>query len=197
VDFALRRAEELGVWPAIHGRLRVDQDTRGLVRRADLLREAHHLEAETPRWRLRLVWLLSDLDPEEISAWAVRMRMRSADARVIERALVVGRRLVDRVARGPSEAELYDLAAGEPLEALLAAMTLDGSGVAADRLAHFVEVTRHVGLDIGGADLLELGFSSGPRMGEVLRSVLHLKLNGVIDGRDEQLTAAGRMRESA
>ena len=35
VDFALRRAEELGVWPAIHGRLRVDADARGLVRRAD------------------------------------------------------------------------------------------------------------------------------------------------------------------
>ena len=35
VDFALRRAEELGVWPAIHGRLRVDAHTRALVRRAD------------------------------------------------------------------------------------------------------------------------------------------------------------------
>jgi hypothetical protein len=167
-----------------------------VVRRADLLREAHHLEAEAPRWRLRLVWLLSDLDPEEIAAWAVRMRVRSADARVIERALVVGRRLVDRVARRPSEAELYDLAAGEPLEAVLAAMTLDGSGVAADRLAHFLDVTRHVQLEIGGGDLLELGFSSGPRLGEVLRSVLHLKVNGVVRGRDEELRAAAGMRES-
>ena len=138
-----------------------------------------------------------DLDPEEIAAWAARMRVRSVDARVLERALVVGRRLVDRVARGPSEAELYDLAAGEPLEAVLAAMTLDGSGVAADRLAHFLDVTRHVRLDIGGADLLELGFSSGPRMGEVLRSVLHLKLNGVVTGRPQELEAAARMREPA
>ena len=195
VDFALRRAEELGVWPAIHGRLRVDRDTRGLVRRADRLREAHHLGADAPLWRLRLVWLLSDLDPEEIAAWAVRMRVRSADARVLERALVVGRRLIDRVARGPSEAELYDLAAGEPLEAVLAAMTLDGSGVAADRLAHFLDVTRHVHLDIGGGDLLELGFDSGPQLGEVLRSVLHLKVNGVVRGRDEELRAAAGMRE--
>ena len=46
VDFALRRAEELGVWPAIHGRLRVDADTRRLVRRADGLRDAHRLEDE-------------------------------------------------------------------------------------------------------------------------------------------------------
>jgi hypothetical protein len=197
VDFSLRRAEELGVWPAIHGRLRVDRRTRELVRRGDALRAAHDLDRETPRWRLRLVWLLRDLDPEEISAWALRMRIRAQDAGVLERALVVGQRLLDRVARGPSEAELYDLAAVEPLEAVLAAMTLDDSGIAASRLAHFLDITRHVRLEISGQDLLTLGFSSGPRMGEVLRSVLHLKLNGVVSGRAEELTAAARMRESA
>ena len=197
VDFALRRAEELGVWPAVHGRLRVDERTRALVQRGDELRRRHALADEMPSWRLRLVWLLSDLDPEEIEAWAVRMRMRSQDASVLARALVVGRRLLDRVARGPSEAELYDLAAAEPLEAALAAMTLDASGIAADRLAHFLAVTRHARLDIGGDDLIALGFTTGPRMGDVLRSVLHLKLNGVIRGRAEELEAAARMRETS
>lgn len=197
VDFALRRAEELGVWPAVHGRLRVDERTRALVRRSDELRRRHALEREVPAWRLRLVWLLRDLDPEEIEAWAARMRVRGQDASVLARALVVGRRLLDRVARGPSEAELHDLAAGEPLEAVLAAMTLDPSGIATDRLAHFLDVTRHVRLDIRGDDLLALGFATGPRMGEVLRSVLHLKLNGVVGGRAEELEAAARMREPA
>jgi tRNA nucleotidyltransferase (CCA-adding enzyme) len=197
VDFALRRAEALGVWPAVHGRLRVDERTRALVRRGDELRRRHALGREVPSWRLRLVWLLRDLDPEEIEAWAARMRVRGDDASVLTRALVVGRRLLDRVARGPAEADLYDLAASEPLEAVLAAMTLDESGIAADRLAHFLDVTRHVRLDIGGDDLLALGFSTGPRMGEVLRSVLHLKLNGVVDGRAEELEAAARMREPA
>ena len=139
VDFALRRAEELGVWPAVHGRLRVDEPTRALVRRADDVRRRHALAPELPSWRLRLVWLLRDLDPEEIEAWAVRMRVRSHDASVLARCPGGGRRLLDRVARGPSEAELYDLAAPEPLEAVVAAMTLDESGIAADRLAHFLE----------------------------------------------------------
>jgi tRNA nucleotidyltransferase (CCA-adding enzyme) len=197
VDFSLRRAEELGVWPAIHGRLRVDVHTRELVRRADSLRAAHDLEYEPPRWRMRLVWLLRDLDPEEITAWTVRMRIRGLDARVLERALVVARRLQDRIARGPSEAELYDLAAGEPIEAILAAMTLDDAGIAADRLARFLDVTRHVRLAIGGQDLLDMGFTSGPRMGDVLRSVLHLKLNGIIATREEELAAAARMLRTA
>ena len=196
VDFSLRRVEELGVWPSIHGRLRVDARSRELVRRSDALRLAHALEAEAPRWRLRLVWLLRDLDPEEIAAWVVRMRVRREDAVVLERALVVGRRLLARVTRGPSEAELYDLARPEPVEAVLAAMALDDSGIAADRLAHYLDVSRHVRLEITGTDLLTMGFSSGPRIGEVLRSVLHLRLGGVVRTREQELTAAARMRET-
>lgn len=195
IDFSLRRVEELGVWPSIHGRLRVDAGSRELIRRSDALRLAHGLEDEAPRWRLRLAWLLRDLDPEEITAWTGRMRVRREDASVLERALVVGRRLLDRVARGPSEAELYDLARPEPVEAVLAAMTLDDSGGAVDRLARFLDVSRHVRLEITGADLLEMGFSSGPRLGEVLRSVLHLRLGGVVSTRQQELTAAARMRE--
>jgi tRNA nucleotidyltransferase (CCA-adding enzyme) len=197
VDFSLRRVEELGVWPSIHGRLRVDARSRELVHRTDALRLEHALEGEAPRWRLRLVWLLRDLDPEEIAAWVVRMRVRREDAVVLERSLVVGRRLLARVARGPSEAELYDLAHPEPVEAVLAAMALDDSGIAADRLAHFLDVSRHVRLEITGADLLEMGFSSGPRLGEVLRSVLHLRLGGVVATREQELTAAARMRDTA
>jgi hypothetical protein len=34
-------------------------------------------------------------------------------------------------------------------------------------------------------------------MGKVLRSVLHLKLNGIVSTPDEELTAAARMREEA
>jgi len=194
VDFSLRRLEELGLWSSIHGRLRVDAATRDLVRRGDSLRAAHGLEAGVPRWRLRLVWLLRDLDPEEIAAWADRMRVRRGDADVLTRAFVVGRRLVTRLTRGPSEAELYEFARGEPFEAVLVAMTLDESGVARDRLARFLDVSRHVRLEIRGEDLVKAGFAPGPELGHVLRSILHLKLNGMIDGRDAELAAAASLR---
>ena len=194
VDFSLRRMEEIGLTPSIHGRLRAGPTTRALVHRGDRARLAHGLEDEVPRWRLRLVWMLRELEPEEIATWTERMRIRRQDAEVLERALVVGRRLVDRVGRGPSEADLYEFARGEPLEALLAASALDESGIAAERLGRFLDVTRHVKLAIGGEDLLELGFEASPEMGEVLRSVLHLRLNGVVRSRDEELAAAARLR---
>jgi tRNA nucleotidyltransferase (CCA-adding enzyme) len=195
IDFSLRRMEDLGLSPSIHGRLRAGATTRDLVHRGDRARAAHRLEAETPRWRLRLVWMLRDLEPEEIARWAERMRIRRHDAEVLERALVVGRRLVDRVARGPSEADLYEFARGEPLEAVLAAVALDETGIAAERLGRFLDITRHIKLAIGGEDLLELGFEASPEMGDVLRSVLHLRLNGVVRTRDDELAAAARLRQ--
>jgi tRNA nucleotidyltransferase (CCA-adding enzyme) len=195
VEFSLRRMEELVLTPSIHGRLRAGAATCALVRRGDRARLAHRLEDEVPRWRLRLVWMLRDLEPEEIAMWTVRMRIRRHDADVLERALVVGRRLVDRVAKGPSEADLYEFARGEPLEAVVAALVLDETGSAAERLGHFLDVTRHVKLAIGGEDLLGLGFAASREMGEVLRSVLHLKLNGVVKGRDDELAAATRLRQ--
>ena len=195
VDFSLRRMEELGLTPVDPrppARRRRPRATSCAAATARAL--AHGLEDEIPRWRLRLVWLLRDLEPEEIATWTERMRIRRHDADVLERALVVGRRLVDRVARGPSEADLYEFARGEPLEAVLAAMALDETGIAAERLGRFLDVTRHVRLAIGGEDLLALGFDASPEMGEVLRSVLHLKLNGVVRSRDEELAAAARLR---
>jgi len=194
VDFALRRLEDLGLAASIHGRLRAAAKERTLIRRADVLRGRHRLQAEVPAWRLRLVWLLHELDPEEIAAWTRRMRIRRRDAEVLERAFVVARRLVDRIARGPTEAEVYDVAEGQPVEALLVAMAVDETGIAADRLGHFLDVSRHVRLEIGGEDLLTMGIGASPRLGKVLRNVLHLKLNGVVSGRDEELAAARLQR---
>ena len=193
-EFSLRRMDELGLTPSVHGRLRAGPRTRELVRRGDRLRAARHLQEEMPRWRLRLIWMLRDLEPEDIATWTERMRIRRQDADVLERGFVLARRLADRVRRGPSEADLYELARGEPLEAVVAAMVLDETGIATARLGAYLDVSRHVRLAIGGEDLLALGFASSPQMGDVLRSVLHLKLNGVVHGRDEELTAAARMR---
>ena len=197
VDFSLRRLEELGLGASIHGRLRAGAMERALIKRSDALRRRHHLEAEVPAWRLRLAWLLRDLDPEEVAAWARRMRIRRRDADALERIHVVARRLADRLARGPSEAEVYDVAEGQPVEALLVAMAQDETGTAADRLGRFLDVSRQVRLEIGGEDLIAMGMDASPHLGEVLRSVLHLKLNGVVSGRDEELAAARLQRSGA
>jgi tRNA nucleotidyltransferase (CCA-adding enzyme) len=190
VGFSLQRMDELGLTGSLHPRANVGSNVREAVQATDALREAHGLESEVPLWRLRVVWLLGDLEPEEIAAWTARMRIRRADAEVLERARVVAERLLEKLRRGPSEAELYDFAHREPAEALLVAMALDEGGASAARLAHYLDATRHVRLEISGRDLLDLGFTPSPRLGEVLHSIMALTLNGVVHTRQEQLAAA-------
>ncbi len=197
VDFSLRRLEELGLTTSIHGRLLAGPGERALVKRADALRRRHGLAVEVPAWRLRLAVLLRDLEPEEVGSWTRRMRIRRRDADVLERVHVVAERLAERIARGPTEAEVFDLADGQPVEALLVAMAKDETGIVADRLGRFLDVSRHVRLEIDGDDLLAMGMGASPRLGKVLRNVLHLKLNGVVSGREDELAAARLQRSGA
>ncbi len=193
VDHSVQRMQELGVGRAVHPRLTTGATTRGLLRSAEGLWRRYSLAAEAPLWRLRLVWLLRDLTPEEIAAWAERMTFPRTDSAVLQRALVVGRRLADRLAAGMSEADLHEAAAGEAAEALIVAMVLDEGGVAERRLAHYLAVTRWVRLEIGGRDLVALGFEAGPRMGGVLRTLLRMKVGGMLPTREEELEAARRL----
>jgi tRNA nucleotidyltransferase (CCA-adding enzyme) len=194
IEFGLRRLRSLGIEKAVHARFRADDECLDLIHTSDALWRRHRLAAEVPLWRARLVWLLRTLAPEEISAWALRMRFRRRDREVLARALVVSSRLGDLLHRGPSETALYDAAVGEPADALLAAMALQPAGDARERLGRFLDTTRHVRLAVSGADLLELGFASSREMGVALRDLLHLKIKGVVDGREAEIEAARRMR---
>jgi hypothetical protein len=54
-----------------------------------------------------------------------------------------------------------------------------------------------VRLAVGGRDLLELGYRESADLGAVLRSLLHMKLDGLISGRRQELDAARRLRDSS
>jgi tRNA nucleotidyltransferase (CCA-adding enzyme) len=60
----------------------------------------------------------------------------------------------------------------------------------AEWLDRYVAEWRDVKLEIGGADLLAAGISQGPALGLGLEAALRRKLDGEIDGRDEELAAA-------
>jgi tRNA nucleotidyltransferase (CCA-adding enzyme) len=193
VDHAVQRMQELGVSRAVHPRLTTGPATRGLLRSAENLWRRYGLAAEAPLWRLRLIWLLRGLTPEEIVVWAQRMTFRRDDATVLERAMVVGRRLGERLADGMSEADMREAAAGEPAEALLVAMVLNEGGAVERRVAHYLAVTRWVRLEVGGHDLVDLGFEPGPQVGAVLRALLRMKIGGLLPAREDELEAARRL----
>ena len=54
----------------------------------------------------------------------------------------------------------------------------------------FIKELRYTSLSISGGDLLELGLKESPEVGRVLTQVKLLKLEGKVDGRDSEMSAA-------
>lgn len=194
VDAAVRRLHELRLTRAIHPRFRADQATRDLLRATGAIWRRHGLGAEAPLWRLRLAAMVRELEPEEVLEWAQRMRFKRADADVLARSYLVAGRLA-QIAQSPaSDADLRDAAGGEPLEAVVLAIALDRDhGIVARRLGVYLERTRHIRLEVGGHDLRAMGYPQSPALGDALHSILRLKIDGVVQGREAELAAAQRL----
>ena len=84
----------------------------------------------------------------------------------------------------------YALLRDEPPEALALALAL---GVSAGPILEWSWRLRHVKLDITGDDLVAAGVEPGPALGRALSETLRAKLDGEVDGRDEELRYALRV----
>ena len=110
---------------------------------------------------------------------------------------ILAPRLAARLRRAERPSEIYEIAHGEPLEAVALAAALaeadadaEGSDVAAAAARRWLAELRLVGLEIGGDELLGAGIAAGPDVGRRLRRALMRKLDGELSGRDAELRAA-------
>ncbi len=89
--------------------------------------------------------------------------------------------------RSLSASALRELLAPEPPEALALALAL---GAPPAPIARYVEGLRSVRLTIGGHDLVAAGVEPSPALGRALEETLRRKLDGQVDGREEELRVA-------
>src|SRR5439155_17750165 len=90
--------------------------------------------------------------------------------------------------------ELHELLDDQPLEALLMAVVRARDPQAAEqRMRAYLERVRGTRLEITGEDLKRAGAPESPAIGRALRETLALKLDGFVDGRDEELKTALRL----
>jgi tRNA nucleotidyltransferase (CCA-adding enzyme) len=166
-------------------------------RRAELLRLAG--EATAPRgfallreWGLLaprerdgdLVARVADL--AAAAPWAERLSSSDRARALLAAALGPAgneRELATARPRRPSEA--VELARGhDPVELVLA------RALGAEWLDDYLRKWRSLTLEIDGADLIAAGVPQGPALGRGLAAALRAKLDGEIDGRDQELSTA-------
>jgi tRNA nucleotidyltransferase (CCA-adding enzyme) len=185
---------------------RLESQTEDLLRQADLTTvsadrrrsELERLAAEANAregFELLAEWGVIDLRPDGIEL------MKAVDE-LLQRphwdeTVPRGRALV-AAALGPPGAEevLASMWAPKPGEGLELAERRDpvelilARAMGADWLDNYLAIWRNVELEIGGDDLIAAGVEQGPAIGRGLRAARNKKLEGEIDGREEELATA-------
>jgi tRNA nucleotidyltransferase (CCA-adding enzyme) len=127
-------------------------------------------------------------DPQELDLWVSELPLEARDRDAVSRAARLAPRLSAALReREHTPSELRALLGSEPTEALALALAL---GAPAEPVIRWATSLSTVGLEIGGSDLLEAGVPEGPAIGRALEETLRRKLDGLVDGRDEELETA-------
>jgi tRNA nucleotidyltransferase (CCA-adding enzyme) len=191
---ALESLAHLGVLAALHQSLALD----AAVARAAL----QALPASDDAWPdvLLLAALLLPSHSYDTSDYETRLRVLldgyefpAAERERAVRSAILAPRIAQRLQRAQTASAIYEVAHGEPLEAVALAAALaeaDGSAASAAAARRWLAELRLVELEIGGDDLLAAGVAPGPEVGRRLRHALMRTLDGEPSGREAELRAA-------
>jgi hypothetical protein len=145
---------------------------------------------------VRLALLCRRLGAAEIYDWLSKLKLRRRDQDVVAAAATLGPSLAARLhfERAAAPSELREALDGVPLDALLVAV-LNGRDpdLVERRVRSYVALVRDARLEITGDDLKQAGVPESPAIGRALSETLALKLDGFVQGRDEELRAALRL----
>jgi tRNA nucleotidyltransferase (CCA-adding enzyme) len=195
---ALESLEQLGVLSALHEAIGLDAPLAraalaelppppaawpDVLLLASLLLPGHSYDSTDYQTRLRAL-----LDSYEFPAAERERTVRSA---------ILAPRLAERLQRASRPSQVYEVAHGEPLEAVALGGAIAGAaghGDAADAARRWLSQLRHVELEISGEDLIAAGVARGPEIGRRLQRALMRKLDGELAGaegeRGTELAAA-------
>jgi tRNA nucleotidyltransferase (CCA-adding enzyme) len=151
--------------------------------------------------RRDVLWMAVALRPPAEQADASRSRSAELTTRLALGQEVKNRVLLsshgveeaaEQLARAADAPQAWELLDGQPVErsAVIGALAARRSAEAAARVREWLDVQRHVKLEINGNDLLDTGVPEGSEVGFRLRAALMRKREGRAEGREEELGAA-------
>ena len=179
VGRSVERMADLGLDSALHPALDPDPD---MVASAALA----CLECGADRGLAALAALLGR-HADTLAPWVESLGLGRSDRDRVLAAALQAPGLVAPLRADLPPSTVHALLRCEPPETLALALAM---GAPARPVLRFIANLRSVHLQISGNDLLDAGVPSSPAIGRALDEVLRMKLDGEIDGRDDELAAA-------
>jgi tRNA nucleotidyltransferase (CCA-adding enzyme) len=177
---AVERLRELGLDRALHAALDPDPE---LVASASLGAAAIGADRGIASLAALVAGDIDRLDP-----WVAGLQLEARERDAVARAARVAPHIVHELRDSEHvPSELRDLLGDEPPEALALALAL---GAPSEPILRWATDLSGVRLEIGGADLLAEGIPEGPAIGRALDETLRRKLDGLVQGRDDELRIA-------
>ena len=187
---ALRRMAELGVDRALHPR--IDAAAAAVyVEAAD--REMHGALAEARAPLVRLACLCAEMTERDAREWLDRLKFNRHDRNVVIGAVTRAPAIAAHLSTDaePALSELYAMLEDDPLEVLVMAIVRGWEpALVAGRIRTYLAQARGAHLEITGDDLQRAGVPESPQIGAALKRTLAMKLDGAIEGRDQELATA-------
>jgi tRNA nucleotidyltransferase (CCA-adding enzyme) len=141
-------------------------------------------------WAVFLALLLSSLPEAQLESVLARLHLTNEERNIVVSGLMLLPKLA-AIGKDARPSEIYEVLHGESDEAMVIAVCLapdDSLGKAVRRMARlYTEELRKIVPETSGQDLLSLGFAQGPKLGQVLKSLLVAKLNGQVTTKHEEL----------
>ncbi|MCX8044531.1 MAG: CBS domain-containing protein [Desulfobacterota bacterium] len=192
VLMVIKRLHELRLLRYIHPAIQYDQQLKTLLKNTnDVLSwfTLLYLDNTCETWFVYFLALIDRLQADEAMALSKTFSLKKKYAQAIETAKTVGNTILYRMAQAVrlSNAELYDMLHGIPVEVCLFLMAKTNRAKSKQYFSHYFTKLSTARIHITGEDLIRLGIPPGRIYKRILNSVLQEVLNGRIHGKQEEL----------
>ncbi len=188
---AVRRLDEIGVLPHLNPEFRYDP---WIAEKFRALRERMAQEPPPgPVERLYFGLMAWRISPEAHRMLLERLKLRRETAQLME-GLEHLREVAPELAKPETPpSRVYDLLKPTSAEARYVFVVATDSPVAREKVTNYERKWRHVRTEITGDDLKAMGLKPGPIFRELLQSLLHARLDGLVRTRAEEEAFLGRL----
>ena len=194
---AIQRLAEFNLfpflWPDLKPYLKIDRRFLHILhqaQRAISWFRLLYLDEPCQNWMVYLLAIMSRSDARELAAFCERFQIpqKTSDRLLWQKVhadkiahLLTRRQVV-------ANSEIYWLLKELSNEGLLYLMAIARKNQIRRAVSHYVTTLRQIRPELTGNDLMALGYQSGPEFKEMLNDLLAARLDGLVSGRQQEIT---------